>query len=88
MDYNQYLEIKTRASSIGTDCKYIKRQYRCSIYQVAIHWFSFHTTPVLNSVTKSKRLRKKLIVLFLGLQGPTKIPDSSFLLLLLILMKE
>ena len=24
MDYNQYLEIKTRASSIGTDCKYPK----------------------------------------------------------------
>ena len=58
MDYNQYLEIKPRASSIGTDCKYIKSQYRCSIYQVAIHWFSFHTSPVPNSVTKPKRLRK------------------------------
>ena len=24
MDYNQVLEIKTRASTIGTDCKYIR----------------------------------------------------------------
>ena len=76
MDYNQYLEIKPRASSIGTDCKYIKSQYRCSIYQVAIHWFSFHTSPVPNSVTKSKILRKKTY----SPVPQTKIPDLSFLL--------
>ena len=60
MDYNQYLEIKPRASSIGTDCKYI----RGSIDAVYTKWqytgSAFIPVQFLTAWLSQKDLEKNL----------------------------